>query len=480
MNYTDDLSFDSLKSLRKNNFAWKMLSSTNAPFVLSFLNDAFVENKSREISENELIGKLEVFLEINDVGEVRTAKEYLNDWSSESHSLLRKYYPDGKDESYFDLTPSARKGIDWIIALKPQEFIGTESRLISVFGLLNDIMVKTDDNPQTRIADLEEKKREIELEIEQIKQGKIQTLSDVQIKERFIQAVKMSNEIVSDFREVEQNFRNLEIEIREKIVLWQKGKGELIGDIFEQEKYIENSEQGKSFEAFYRFLLSKTQKDSFYNMLKEITALKAVSEIDNYKQIFEIEDEWTQGADKVEKVQASITKQIKRYLSDNYLSEERRISQIIKNIEKLAISVKDNAPKDDFMYVDGIVCEVSIPMERKLFAVPEKIEIIDEEIKDGEFSASDDSLFNQVYVDKAKLSDYIEKELEEKDSVKLSEVVEKNGIEHGLMELMTYLQIAEKRKSTKICQENTGIFYLTQDEKIKKISFPQIIFSKEE
>lgn len=42
----------------------------------------------------------------------------------------------------------------------------------------------------------------------------------------------MAREILSDFRAVEQNFRELNKNTRQKIASWDKIKGELIGDYF--------------------------------------------------------------------------------------------------------------------------------------------------------------------------------------------------------------------------------------------------------
>ena len=104
------------------------------------------------------------------------------------------------------------------------------------------------------------KKKEIEKEIEEIKNGKIELLSPAQIKERFLQVMNLSYDIVSDFRIVEQNFRDLEKSLRKKILTFDSGKGELLSDYFKEENSIEKSEQGRSFNAFWKFLASKSSK----------------------------------------------------------------------------------------------------------------------------------------------------------------------------------------------------------------------------
>ncbi|SQD08296.1 Protein of uncharacterised function (DUF3375) [Fusobacterium necrophorum subsp. necrophorum] len=130
------------------------------------------------------------------------------------------------------MTSSTQEAIDWIISLKSEQFIGTESRLMMIFGLFHEILSGTETDPELKIQELERKKLEIEREIELVKQGKMKNLESTQIKERFLQASSMSREILSDFRAVEQNFRNLNRTMQEKIASWEGSKGELIEEYF--------------------------------------------------------------------------------------------------------------------------------------------------------------------------------------------------------------------------------------------------------
>ncbi|MFV0289077.1 MAG: DUF3375 family protein [Mycoplasmatales bacterium] len=63
--------------------------------------------------------------------------------------------------------------------LKENNFIGTESRLITIFDISNQLVEKTETDPQKRIAELEWKKVELEVEIQQVKNGKIKILAKI-------------------------------------------------------------------------------------------------------------------------------------------------------------------------------------------------------------------------------------------------------------------------------------------------------------
>ena len=88
------------------------------------------------------------------------------------------------------------------------------------------------------IAELERRKTAIEAEIRRIRDGHIYLLDSTRIKERFLQISATARELLSDFREVEQNFRNLDREVRERIATWDGSKGELLEQIFGERDMI--------------------------------------------------------------------------------------------------------------------------------------------------------------------------------------------------------------------------------------------------
>src|SRR5260370_40518751 len=90
-----------------------------------------------------------------------------------------------------------------------------------------------------------------------------------QIKDRFLLMASTARGLLSDFREVEQNFRNLDRAVRARIAGWDDGKGPLLEEIFGQRDAIADSDQGKSFRAFWDFLMSPTRQEELSRLLQE-------------------------------------------------------------------------------------------------------------------------------------------------------------------------------------------------------------------
>lgn len=143
--FSEHMSFEFLELLRKKNPAWRLLASSQAPFVAAFFYKEFIAENRRQIAEQELISRLENYIYYLNQGRdeanfPRSGREYLEQWANDDHGWLRKFYTPGQDEPHFDITSLAQKAIEWLLSLRQQAFIGTESRLITVFELLHQIV----------------------------------------------------------------------------------------------------------------------------------------------------------------------------------------------------------------------------------------------------------------------------------------------------------------------------------------------------
>ena len=66
------------------------------------------------------------------------------------------------------------------------------------------------------------------------------------------------------------NDRALDRALREKIATWSGGKGELLEEVLGDRRGIADSDQGRSFHAFYDFLLSAPRQEEFADLLARV------------------------------------------------------------------------------------------------------------------------------------------------------------------------------------------------------------------
>ena len=88
---------------------------------------------------------------------------------------------------------------------------------MTVFELLRQIVEGTEADPAGRIAELERRRPSIEREIRQMRAGDRPVLDGTQVKDRFLQMDSTARGLLGDFRQVEQNFRDLDRAVRERV-----------------------------------------------------------------------------------------------------------------------------------------------------------------------------------------------------------------------------------------------------------------------
>lgn len=441
------MDYDFLTHLRRNHPAWKLLAADQGPFVIGFLYHGYVRTNTRALSEPEAVSRLDDYLHhLRDHhgGEApsRAARDYLADWADNDRGWLRRYYPPNSDEPHYDLTPPAEKAIHWLAGLEQRSFVGAESRMRLVFELLRQIAEGSETDPQARIAELERRRDALDAEIEQIRAGKLSLLDPTQLRERFVQAADTARALLADFRQVEQNFRDLDRQVRERITLGEGGKGEVLEEVFGEHDAIASSDQGRSFHAFWTFLMSPARQEELSALLERVFELDAVAELAPDPRLKRVHYDWLSAGEVTQRTVARLSEQLRRYLDDQAWFENRRIMNVIREIEQHALAVRDAQPGGTLMELDEPAPAVELPMDRPLFTPPVRPVIHQQAIEAGDAALDPDALFDQFHVDKERLRSRLRRALQTRRQVSLAELLEDEPIEQGLAELVAWLSLA--------------------------------------
>ena len=481
------MDFNRISGLRSHP-AWRLLQADSAALIISFLHRTFIVSNQRSIPAEELATRLDDYLHhLREHGEQRyprKGREYLNDWSGGEHGYLRKYYPAASvgDEPLFDLTPATEKVIEWIASFEQKQFVGTESRLLTIFRLLQEIADETETDPTLRIQQLEQEKQAIERKIAQLTAGHITPHDSTRIKEKYLQAEETARQLLSDFRQVEENFRTLDRGVRERITTSDSGKGQMLDTIFLEQDAITESDQGRSFKAFWSWLMSPASQEQLQETLQkvlqlpEITALNMTSEQQD-ALLDGIRFRLLEAGEKVNSTCAQLVEQLRRYLDDQAWLENRRIMEIVRQIEQSAIAIRQSPPPEKiFTRLAPLKPEIELPMARGLFR-PAQRPVIDEVPQEGEADVDTSVLYNQHYVDEQLLKSQIRFALHNRPQITLQELVELYPVSKGLSEVIAYLHIASESDRAMINTDlNQAIAWQDSSGAEKTAWMPSVIF----
>jgi hypothetical protein len=476
MDYTE------LAHLRTHHPAWTLLRSSTAPLVLSFLGRVFVDENSSDIPATVLIAALdeELYALKQGLGEdtlPKTASAYLDDWASPEHGWLRKYYPTGSDEAHFDPAPAFERALLWVRDLPAREFIGTESRLNIIFDLLRQMVFGADDNPDRRLGELLRKRAEIDEEIARVERGDITLLDALSQRDRYQQFARMARELLADFREVEENLRKLDRDLRERIAGWTGSKGALLDDALSSRNGITESDQGRSFQAFYDFLLSYQKQSELTQLLERLRGIEELEHQDD--RLSRIHFDWIDACERTQATVRLLSDQLRRFLDDQVWLENRRVFDLLRSIESKALRVRGISNPADCTELDDTPLAVNLPMERPLFHRTVQTPLDSESIEHGSNDFDSSVMMNQLYVDRDVLIQRVLHSLGRHEQVGLRAVITGRPLEQGLAELVGYLSLNEPGLSVIFddeCRER--IEWNTRDV-ARTADLPRVIFSRD-
>ena len=473
--------FDEISWLRGNSPAWRLLRAENAPLVLSFLDQVFVAENVRSISAAELANRLddELYALNERLGErafPKPAKAYLDDWAAPEAGWLRKYYPEGSDEPHFDVTPAVEKALAWVRALQARSFVGTESRLNTVFLLLRQMAFGAETDPDERLGELRRRRQELDDEIARVQAGQLDVLEASALRDRYQQFSATARELLADFREVEENFRKLDRNLREKIATWHGAKGELLDDVLGSRETIADSDQGRSFQAFYDFLLSQARQDELSRLLESVHQLTEISEAD--PRLRHIHYDWLDAAERTQATVRQLSEQLRRFLDDQVWSENRRVIDILHEIESHALRQREERIPVT-TELDAASPDLVLPMERPLYAPVAKAAIDSSSIQPADEEADLAALFDQVYVDPAPLRRSVLRALLRGSQVGLTELVREHPLQHGLAELVAYLSLTDEAFRVVFDEQRTEqMRWHDPDGRERIVSIPRVTFAR--
>ena len=471
----------------------KLLRANSAPLVISFLYREFKFRNLIAISAYELTNHLAEYLEtledqqlfeLDGKDTLKTALKLIEDWCSEDNRYLTRY-PDDQGEPIVELTSHTEKAFQWMASLRKREFVGTESRFLDIYRQLQDLIDNTSADPKRKIKELERKRRELTKEINAIKKaGMVSTYTDTQIKERFYNVNKTARELISDFKEVEQNFKSISQSIYRQQTMQNVHRGQILSYTLDATEELKTSDQGRSFYAFWQFLIADNKQDELMEMIRytyELLQERNIGEADNFLRRIKIY--LHNAGQKVINSNHLLADKLSRILAEGNFAERRRTSEIINGIKHLALQkVGKFAGNRHFIEIEGLP-EIDMSLDRPLGNPPQIANFRNQPTEVGSSKIENANLgilFDQFEMNRQELENNITQLLEKQSSITFSEVIKSYPIQNGLAEVITYFSIASKSTQHKIEINNKEIIPWKNEEtqSEKKITLPRVIFNR--
>ena len=227
-----------------------------------------------------------------------------------------------------------------------QQLVGTESRLRLIIDTLNDIVRGSSDDPRRRLASLQSQRDAIQREIDAIESGdRFHVYKPSQIRERFQTAIHLLRELQSDFRDVEDRFQQIARRVQQLKASGLDNRSSILGYALDAEEALKHEDEGVSFYAFVRFLLSPTEQATLRKQIQEVQQLTPLADHkESLDRLGKMVPSLLAEADKVMRTTARLSSSLRRLLDSKSEAHRTRLTQVLSEIRDAAVLLRDSPP----------------------------------------------------------------------------------------------------------------------------------------
>jgi hypothetical protein len=453
----NELDYHEIRYRLENYAVFRILRKESAAFMLGFFQDQFKRRHRADIGQTELAAALGAYQEFVRMSEGEEAQPrepaaYLDEWANEG--FLRKYYPLEANEAHYEPTPDSERALEWIGELAGRPFVGTESRLIALFESLRELAYGASFDPAEQRAELERRRAAIDEEIARLDRGEMAGLEGTAILERYYGVEDSARRLLSDFKQIEQNFRELDRETKEKVIAADRSRGSVLKEVFEHRDAIVESDQGKSFSSFWAFLMSLEKREELSELVVRVLDIPAVRDAGKSFPLESLDSRLVGAGARVQDMTHRLNEELRRFLDERSRSEGIRVGELVEAFKRLALERRDDPPPArDFLSIEGEP-ELSLVMDRPLFTPEAEVVIAAGPEAEGRPSAGTDALYDIDSVDLAELSGRLSALLLESPQASLSEATSRFPVTQGAAEIIGYLSLAEEAGQSAVWGES--------------------------
>jgi hypothetical protein len=333
---------------------WRLLAGQKAPAALALL-EALLYDSEQILPASVFLERLAAELEdLRQRGEdlPQTAQSYAADWLAEGY-LVRRFPPGAGEESY-ELAAPAVAAIRFLAGLHNPRATATESRLAVVIQQIVRLAEETETDNARRLESLAAEGERIRREMENIRAGRREILPSAAAIERVREIIALADELTADFLRVRDSFDRLHRELRERILEDETSRGDVLESLFAGVDLIGASQEGLSFNAFWRLLTDPEQSATLESAIDHVMSRDFVRQLDAPERRFlnRLTRVLLAEGGGVHEVLGQFASSLKHFVQSREYLEQRRINQLLNQAQRAALAVKDRMGASDRLGIE--------------------------------------------------------------------------------------------------------------------------------
>ena len=476
---------------RRKNPAWILLASPIAPSIISGLQELFDDASHDGIDIDKGIVTLAKTLQEHDENELidvpghdfnRLARQELKAWTK------RGLISDRGGKLF--ATDSLQKVLRFVDGLDSNIMTSTASRLATVQQAITSLDTQLNPNPQARISSLERRIEDLQFELEQAKQGHFITITDADAVEQIQEVYQLASSLRSDFRRVEDSYRDADKQLRHSIINDEQHRGTVLDKLLDGHDALLKTPEGRVFHTFHQQLSHELELDAMSHRIKTILMHKETSNALNAQQQHDLKWLKTTLVDESESViraRSRSERDVKTFVKSGLAAEQHKVGKVLKSIFSTALNIDwsrqstrreisplppiainmNHIPVIERLRIKSIESDVFNPLNFE----NEEIDLND---IDNEFWSAFDSLDREALVNNTLA--YIG---EQKNGVSVKDLSMHFKPEHDLESIALWMNMASELQLFDNANPDTESFSLDKEDTKIVYTVPRVKFSSE-
>jgi len=429
--------------------AWKLLRADNVHLILAFMDVLFSEEREVSFSQAKVLLD-SILIQSNEEGVWETevnGHTYLNQWINEG--WLREL------DDYLSRTDACEIAQRFSQGLEERTTGTTSSHLRIVQDAVRDFTVAISPDIEARTQILEQKRDEIQREIDDLNNGVVSELSEKEQKERIKEIYQLASVLTGDFRLIEDEIRQLDQKLRIEIIEDGSSKGALLKSVLEHESLLIQTDAGSAFDGFFQLLSDPNRSIELRQQLKAILSHQAAENLSAAQKQYlsKLMRELSRESNRVFDIRRKTEESLRHYLESGSSQENRAVDKLISQLEQSAVQLKDldcnlKMPTTLFLPVGAIT--IRSPESIRLKTPDEKFDTTGVEEAENSRELSEEMLSS---LDSVQIKDIAQKTkqiLIENGPMSIAKLSQEVPLNSGVEELVAYVRIAQAVNATSL------------------------------
>ena len=264
-------------------------------------------------------------------------------------------------------------------------------------------------------------------------------------------------------------------------------RGAVVSRVLDADQELKESDQGRSFYAFWNFLMSTQKREELKSLIQNVYTLPELRVLtQEYGLLRRIERSLIDAGQYIVQSNHRLAEKLRQMLDERNRMENRRVAELITDVQRLALQVAaaDQVPTvRDFWLLEGDPA-VNLVMARPLHPLeesePPTFALDFSDLPDVTLDEELAELYEQFYVDEEVLAQRIARSLEHTPKVALTELIQLYPITQGLPEIVAYVAIATQSERHAVNTSTIDSIMVNSLESTQplRLSLPQVIFHR--